>query len=486
MKQWAELGLSSVALVMVGCAVGPEYRRPEGTAPEQFAQATGGGHRDGQPGIPWWQGFQDRRLNQLIARVSTNNLDLKRATARLHEARALWTEARFDYIPTVRADAAYEKSQTSKDFTGFRDRNTELYQAGFDATWELDLWGRVRREVEAARATVETVEATRDDLRVTLQAELAANYFELRGMQAALEVSTRNATNQARTLDLAVALRDGGQGTQLDVARAKALLNETLASVPRRQALIQRAIHRISVLCGLPPATLSDDLAVPVGLPKLPEEVELARPTELLRSRPDVRAAERALAAAHARMRGEMANLFPTVTLNGSVRLEAASFSGMTSPGGDTYQFGPRLTWAAFDLGRVRQRIKAADARAQGALAVYEQTVLLALEEAENSLVTLSRERERLAYLVEAERAASEAVNLARQRYGDGVADYLSVLDAERTLLNLQDQVVGTQTSVATRLVAVYKAFVSGLGFEAKDAHGEPVPESLRASSPKD
>ena len=471
---------------MAGCAVGPEYRRPEGEAPEQFSQATGGEHRYGRPGIPWWQGFQDPRLDQLIALVSTNNLDLKRATARLHEARALWTEARFDYIPTVRADAAYEKSQTSKDFTGFRDRNTELYQAGFDATWELDLWGRVRRGVEAARATVATVEATRDDLRVTLQAELAANYFELRGTQAALEVSTRNATNQSRTLDLAVALRDGGQGTQLDVARAKALLNETLALVPRRQAMIQRAIHRISVLCGLPPGALSADLESPVGFPKLPQQVDLARPAELLRARPDVRAAERALAAAHARMRGEVANLFPTVTLNGSVRLEAGSFSGMTLPGGDTYRFGPRLTWAAFDMGRVRQRIKAADARALGALAAYEQTVLLVLEEAENSLVTLSRERERLAYLIEAERAASEAVVLARQRYGDGVADYLSVLDAERTLLNLQDQVVVTQTTVATRLVAVYKAFVSGLGFEGENVPVETVPDSLPGGSGKD
>jgi len=190
--------------------------------------------------------------------------------------------------------------------------------------------------------------------------------------------------------------------------------------------------------------------------------LQFSSPTELLRNRPDVRAAERSLAAATARIGIEVADMFPRVTFNGSVGVEASSFSGLTAAGADTYRFGPRISWAAFDLGRVRHRIKAADARAQQALALYEQTVLLALEETENSLAALSRERERFAYLTEAEGAAAEAVTLARQRYRDGIADYLSVLDAERTLLNLQEQLVTTRTLTATRLIAVYKAFASG------------------------
>jgi multidrug efflux system outer membrane protein len=333
---------------------------------------------------------------------------------------------------------------------------------GFDATWELDIWGAVRRNVEAARATVESVEASRDDVLVLVQAEVAANYIELRGTQAQLEVSTRNATNQAQTLGLAIALMNGGQGTQLDVSRARALLNETLASIPPLDAAIHSAMYRISVLCGLQPTALTNELLATKTFPKTPTELALTNPTEFLRNRPDVRTAERALAAATARIGVETADLFPRVTFNGTAALQASTLSGLTSPGADTYSFGPRITWAAFDLGRVRARIQAADARAEQALATYEQTVLLALEETENALVALSRERQRLAYLTEAERAGAEAVQLARQRYRDGVADYLSVLDAERTLLNLQEQLVTTQTVSVSRLIAVYKAFAAG------------------------
>jgi multidrug efflux system outer membrane protein len=194
----------------------------------------------------------------------------------------------------------------------------------------------------------------------------------------------------------------------------------------------------------------------------VPIELVIKSPDELLRGRPDVRTAERSLAAATARVGVETADLFPRVTLNGTLGLEASQISSLTAAGADTHSFGPHITWAALDIGRVRQRIKAAGARADQALAAYEQTVLLVLEEVENSFVALSRERLRLAYLTEAERAASEAVSLARQRYRDGFADYLGVLDSERTLLTLQDQLVTSQTLSATRLVAVYKAFATG------------------------
>jgi multidrug efflux system outer membrane protein len=456
------LAFISIVLLVTGCAVGPNYRQPAPAAPAAFANATAVISSNAPRHAAWWRGFGDPLLDRLIVQASTNNYDLRQAQARLREARALWTEARFDYAPTVRSEARYTKAQISEDAAHNLNRRSELYRAGFDATWELDLWGNVRRNVEAARATVESVEATRDDVLITIQAELAANYLELRGTQAQLEVATRNATNQAQTLDLAVALLNGGQGTQLDVARARSLLNETLASIPPLEASLQSAMYRLAVLCGLQPTALTDELLATRTFPALPPEIALTSPTELLRNRPDVRAAERALASATARIGVETADLFPRVTLNGSVALQASSFAGLTSPGADAYSFGPRITWAAFDLGRVRQRIKAAGARAEQALAIYEQTVLLALEETENALVALGRERQRFAYLGEAERSAAEAVQLARQRYRDGIADYLSVLDAERTLLNLQEQLVTTQTLTGTRLVAVYKAFATG------------------------
>lgn len=446
-------------LLATSCAVGPDYQRPVTTAPTAFANAAGIARTTNDINRSWWKQFNDPLLDVLIDRASTNNHDVRRAQARLREARALWKEARFDFVPTVVNENRYEKSQLSKDAARDRDRRSELYRTGFDATWELDLWGRVRRSVEAARATVESVEATRDDVLVTIQAEVAANYIELRGTQAQLEVATRNATNQADTLRLAEALRDGGQGTQLDVARARSLLNTTRALIPPLETDLERTVHRIAVLCGVMPTSLRDELLSSHTFPKIPGELALTDPTQLLRHRPDVRAAERSLAASTARIGIEVADLFPRVTLVGSVALQAESFSGLTSPGADTYNFGPRISWAAFDLGRVRQRIKAAGAQADGALAIYEQTVLLALEETENSLIALSRQRERSAYLTEAERAAVEATELARQRYREGIADFLSVLDAERTLLSLQEQLVTARTSNATRLVAVFKSF---------------------------
>jgi multidrug efflux system outer membrane protein len=462
MLHWFSRTALAGLVALAGCAVGPDYRRPSSVAPTTFANAAGLATTNGMPDLMWWCSFNDPLLDRLVAQASTNNHDLRRAQARLREARALWTEARFDYAPTVRNENRYESFQLSKDAAGTRERRGELYRAGFDATWELDLWGRVRRDVEAARATVESVEATRDDVLIAVQAEVAASYIQLRGSQAQLDVATRNATNQAQTLVLAEQLRDGGQGTQLDVARARSLLNETLASIPPLETEVQRAVHRISVLCGLTPTALREQIIVPSQFPKTPATLMLTEPGEWLRHRPDVRAAERSLAATTARIGVEVADLFPRVTFVGTVALQADSFSGLTKSGADTYSFGPRISWAAVDLGRVRQRIKAADARTESALATYEQTVLLALEETENSLVSLSRERQRLAYLSEAEKAAVEATALARQRYRDGIADYLSVLDTERTLLNLQEQLVTTQTLTATRLVAVYKAFASG------------------------
>jgi len=450
------------AFLLTSCAVGPNYKRPESHAPATFANASTVATTNAPFNPTWWRTFNDPLLEQLITRASTNNYDLRRAQARLREARALWTEARFDYLPTVRSEARYDKTQLSKDAALARPRQGELYRVGFDASWELDLWGAVRRNVEAARATVESVEATRDDVLISVQAEVAVNYMDLRGAQAQLEVATRNATNQIQTLELAIALLNGGQGTQLDVARARSLLNETLASIPAVDVTLQSAMFRIAVLCGVQPTALTNALLATRIFPKTPSDLALSTPTELLRNRPDVRIAERSLAAATARIGIEVADLFPRVTLNGTVALEASSVPRLTSYGSDAYSFGPHISWAAFDLGRVRQRIKAADARAEQALAVYEQTVLLALEETERTLVALSRERQRFAYLAEAERAATEAVDLARQRYRDGIADYLSVLDAERTLLDLQEQLVTTQTLSATRLITVYKAFAFG------------------------
>ncbi|HYE30434.1 MAG TPA: efflux transporter outer membrane subunit [Methylomirabilota bacterium] len=446
------------ALFLAGCAVGPGYQQPKVAVPAAFHNAT---TNDALAAPHWWATFNDPLLARLIGEASANNHDLRIAEARLREARALWREGRFDFAPTVRSGAGYERFQRSR--TSGQQRRGELYDAGFDASWELDIWGAVRRDVEAARATVESVEASRDDILVALRAELAVNYLELRGAQALLAVAQRNATNQTQTLQLAEALREGGEGTQLDVARARSLLNATLASIPPLEAQIHRSAHRVAILTGAQPTALYQELRAPAPFPVAPSEIIVETPEAVLRSRPDIRAAERSLAAATARIGVEVAELFPRLTFSGRIGVQSDSVSGLGNSGAGFFGFGPRLSWAAFDLGRVRQRIKAADARAEAALAIYEQTVLLALEETENSLVSLSRERERHGLLEQAERAAAEAADLARQRYREGVADFLSVLDAERTLLALQEQVVQSRTSAAISLLGVYKSFAGGL-----------------------
>jgi multidrug efflux system outer membrane protein len=451
--------VAGVVVLASGCAAGPDYQRPATPEPAAFTHGSVG--RTTAIETNWWRGFNDSELERLVTLASTNNHDLRIASARLHEARALWTAARFDFAPTVTSDNFYENTQASiatKPAVTRDGRHNEVYQVGFDATWELDLWGRVRRNVEAARATVEAVRANRDDVLVVVRAEVAASYLELRGAQAQLSVALQNATNQTETLKLAETLRDGGQGTQFDVARARAQLNTTLAAIPPLEAAIEQGFNRIAVLCGQPPSALRAELAPNAPLPQGPSILSIGNPGDLLRHRPDVRAAERSLAAANARIGAQTADLFPAVTFVGSVGLQVNRLSGFSDSGTETWGFGPHLSWAALDLGRVRQHIRSADARTEAALAVYEKTVLLALEEAEDSLVALDRERRRLGYLRESARAADEAVALARQRYRDGVADFLSVLDAERTLLSVQEQVVTSETRSATRLVAVYKA----------------------------
>jgi outer membrane protein, multidrug efflux system len=421
----------------------------------------------------WWRGFQDNTLNQLVDQALANNHDLRVATARLREARALRSETTFDRYPTVTSQASYTRQRLSEAVTpAGGDRDIELYDAGFDASWELDFFGRVRRSIEASSAAVGAAEASRQDVMVSLLAEVARNYFELRGTQNQLAVAQRNAENQRQTLDLTIALLEGGRGTELDTSRAEAQLTSTLASIPPLETAVKQAIYRLGVLIGQQPTALELELSAPLPLPMLPTLVALGRPDDLLRRRPDIRVTERNLAAATADVGVATADLFPRVTFTGSVAVQTGSFLGFGKGGSDTFVLGPSIFWAAFDLGRVRARIRAADARTEAALAQYEQRVLVALEETENALVDFTRQQARRDLLQASAQASEKAVHLARQRYQFGVADFLTVLDAERTLLEAQDRLAESETRTATALVAVYKAL--GGGWES--APGMSIP----------
>ncbi|MGH8056747.1 MAG: efflux transporter outer membrane subunit, partial [Candidatus Entotheonellia bacterium] len=459
--------------LLSGCmVVGPNYKTPQMQAPDAFTNQPQEDFSRDEVETLWWRGFQDERLHQLIALALAQNHDLRVATARLREARALRSETGFDRYPTVTAQASYTRERLSNAQTPpGSDRDVELYDAGFDATWELDLFGRVRRSIEASVADVGAAEASRRDVVVSLLAEVARNYVELRGTQNQLAVARRNAENQQQTLALTNALLEGGRGTELDTSRAEAQLHSTLASIPPLETAIKRALYRLGVLIGQPPTALETELSEARPLPALPRLVALGRPEDLLRRRPDIRVTERNLAGATARVGVATADLFPRITLAGSLALRATSLPGLGSSASETFAFGPGIFWAAFDLDRVRARIRAADARTEAALAQYEQRVLLALEETENALVDFTRQQARRDFLRTSAQASEKAQNLARMRYQFGVTDFLTVLDAERTLLEADDRLADSETRTATALIAVYKAL--GGGWEIASASAD-------------
>ncbi|GAB6142256.1 multidrug efflux RND transporter outer membrane subunit OprN [Methylosoma difficile] len=456
-------------LALSACAVGPDYQPPQTVAPKQFANASADGMTSKSVEIRWWEKFADKTLNDLVNDGLRANPDLRIATANLREARAARQLSQFDFYPTVTMSASEKSMLRSKGIFGgtTNPSSFDLLNTGFDATWELDFFGRIRRSVETQTAEMESFDAQRRDVIVSLVAELARNYFELRGTQHQLSVARKNADNQAATLKYTQARLNGGQGTALDTARAEEQLNSTLAIIPPLESSVRRSIHHLSVLVGKAPEQLYGNLETDAPLPQAPNIIGIGDPAKLLQRRPDVRVAERGLAAATAQIGVATADLFPRVSFVGNVALEARSFAGLGASGGDTYSFGPSIRWAAFDLGRVYTRIKAADAHAEGQLATYEKTVLGALEETENALLEYGKLQQRRDYFRAAVTAGEKAAHLARLRYQDGVADFLVVLDAERRLLETQDRLAQTETATATALVAVYKALGGGWEWEA-------------------
>jgi multidrug efflux pump len=468
------IALVPCLLLLSGCMlVGPTYKTPPTPIPAAFANQAQEGLTADAIETSWWRGFQDSTLDRLVEQTLANNHDLRVATARIREARALLSETTFDRYPTVTSQASFTRERLSEAVAATSDRDIELYEAGFDATWELDFFGRVRRSIEASAADVGAAEANRRDVIVSLLAEVARNYFELRGTQYRLAVARQNAENQRQTLDLTIALLEGGRGTELDTSRAEAQLTLTLASIPPLETAMKRAMYRLGVLIGQPPTALEAELSEPLPLPTLPTLVALGRPDDLLRRRPDIRVTEQNLEAATARVGVATADLFPRVIVAGSVALQAGSFLDIGKGGSDTFFIGPSIFWAAFDLGRVRARIRAADARTEAALAQYEQRVLLALEETENSLVDFTRQQARRDLLRASAQASEKAQRLALQRYQFGVADFLTVLDAERTLLEAQALLADSETLTATALVAVYKALGGGWEIAPEQAYSK-------------
>jgi outer membrane protein, multidrug efflux system len=469
---WAVL---CVALGLTACAVGPDYRQPT-TAPASLSNAQAPGVAVQDPEGAWWQQFDDPELNSLVRRGLVQSLDLRVAYDRVREARAVFVGSELDLAPHVPLQAAYARSDEQEPGFGTQRLNITTYSLGFDASWEIDLFGHVRRSIEAARADLGAQQEDLRDAQVAIAAEIARNYYELRGAQRRLKVAQDNLDSARQTLDLTRARYDAGRVGEIDVQRALAREAATLASIPPLELSEQRAAYRLAVLLGQRPGTLDDELK-PVQVPTYAKALPIGDPAELLRRRPDVRAAERQLAAAVARVGVATSNLFPRVNVNGFVGFLSGDFSHMfsTSTGTDAraWSVTPTLSWAAFDMGSVRAQLRASKARSDEAAANYEKVVLTALEDAEISLVAYGRAQTQLKSLGEQAEASKRAAALAELQYREGLVDFLTLLDAQRTQLEAEDAQAQAQTQVNVDVVAVYKA-MGGVG--------QPASEPLRTA----
>jgi len=453
------------AVLLAACAVGPDYHAPQ-TAPAVLINSQSPAFVAQTPEALWWHEFEDTELDELVRRALAANLDLRSAYDRVSAARAVFVERKLDYAPHVQLDGAYSHSNEQQPGFGPSRFDIQSDSLGFDAAWELDLFGHVRRSVEAARADLGLEQANYRDAEVTIAAEVARNYFELRGAQQRLAVARENLDTERKTLELTRLRDEVGRGSELDVQRSLAHLKATEASIPPLEAAEKQAGYRLAVLLGQRPGALDGELR-PAAVAVYAKALPIGDPTELLRRRPDVRAAEQELAAATARVGVATADLFPRVTVAGFVGFlsgDVAHLFGTTS-GSDSraWSVTPSVSWAAFDFGSVRARLRATNAQTDAAAANYEKVVLTALEDTENSLLAYSTRQEQLKSLAEQAAASRRAADLAETQYREGVADFLVLLDAQRTQLDAEDSVAQAETAVNVAVVAIYKA-LGGVG----------------------
>lgn len=459
--------LASSLMMLVGCAVGPDHQPPEapgflGSTIEQDPAFKG---LDSDPAQRWWRALNDPSLTTLIERAFAENRDLRQAVANVEAARARARLQRTDLRPTAEASAAYERRRLAGAAFGVDDQlfpDTDFVTLGASAAWELDFVGRVRRLNEAALAEAGAAEALRRDAQSLVAAETARAYVDYRGAALSLAVAERNRTVQAETVSLTRVRMENGMGSRLDLVRAEAQLRTTEARIPRLEAARIAAANRLATLTASPVAEIETLLADENGLPALPDAVAIGDVEGLMRRRADIRAAERMLAAATARVGIAQADYFPRVTLVGSASVSAVSLGGLDEEGAFGYGIGPSLSWAGFDLPRVAARVDAADATADAAFAAYEQTVLTALEETQTALARHGRERVRYGALAAATERSREAASLARDRLAEGVDDFIDVLDAESRLLEAEASLADSQITALSSFIDVHRALGAG------------------------
>ena len=480
----AAAAAAAAAAAIAGCAVGPDYVPPAPpTSQPAFANA-GPSTRpssttpEAEPAAQWWTTLRDPELDRLIRRAEAGNLDLGRAGLRLAQSRADLRIAGADELPKLSNSDQFVRVNSGQNvglgnFAGGGDNaasssvNTNVWTAGFDATWEIDVFGGQRRRIEAAKADYQAGVEDRRDVLVSVTAEVARDYLQLRGSQYRLQLARNNLGLEQDTLRLTQNLRTAGFNTELDVTRAQTQVAQTRATIVPLTTMVSQQEHAIAVLLGLGPDELTAELDVPAPVPGVPPLVSVGMPADLLRRRPDVRRAERQIAAANARIGAAIADFYPKFSFTGDFGLDATKFNPLWNQNSRFFIIDPSISWRLFDFGRTQATVDQAKAIHMQMLVAYRSTVLQALREVEDALVAYGNEQDHNAALKDAVTSAQRSVVISKDQFKQGVIDNLRVLDSQRDLLTAQDELAQSDEAIAANLVALYKAL--GGGWETSD-----------------
>jgi outer membrane protein, multidrug efflux system len=463
---------SAGVMIAAGCKVGPDYHRPQVSVPVAWSGPKIGvepNEASQQALVQWWTSFHDPTLTSLVSSAIQSNLDVRQAEARVLQARAVWGVAAGGLWPTLNAKGSATRSRSpiqsgqSGQFGGSSGVTRNLFQTGLDAAWELDLFGGKRRNVEAAAADVQAAEEDRRDVLVTLTAEVATTYINLRTAQQQVAVAENNLRAQKHVAELTRQRFEGGLASGLDVANAEAQTATTAAQIAPLQQTAQQNIYSLSVLLGREPGALLQDLGPASSVPTTEPAVPLVVPSELLRRRPDIRRAEAQIHAATARIGVAAADLFPKLSLSASAGFQGSQSGTWLRWPSRFWSAGPSATWPLFAGNSLRSAVEAQKALQEQSVLAYQKVVLTALQEVENALIALAREQEHREALVNAAAANRKALDLATRLYTQGQTDFLSVLQSQGALYAAEDALVRSDQAIATNLVALYKAMGGGM-----------------------
>ncbi len=452
-------------LLLNGCLVGPNYHPPQPTVPNAWVGVTEA--PTSEPSVAttqqadltqWWRQFDDPMLAFLVEEALKTNLDLQIAETRLRQARALRGMAIGGLWPAITASSGYQRMNKA----GITQGDQDLYQAGLDAVWELDLFGGLRRNVESANATIQAAIENIRDVRVSLIAEVALNYIQLRGYQQEIVIAQNNLKAQQQTAEITHKRLKVGFASALDVANADANVATTESQIPVFETAARQSIYALSVLLARLPADLVEQLSPTDNLPKVPAQVPAGLPSDMLRRRPDIRASEAQLHAATAQIGVAVSDFFPKFSLTGSVNWQSNLLSTWWTNSSRSFSVGPAMTWPIFQGGTIASNVRLQEALREQAFITYQKTVLGAFQDVENALIAFTKEQQHRQAINEAVVANRRAVDLSLQLYAEGLTDFLNVLNAQRSLYASEDALVQSERSIATDLIALYKALGGG------------------------